>query len=446
MTTSTAAPAVTGPDARSVRRFQTRVAVCAGGGEVCDGWVLGVVGAALPLARSDLALGTTATGLIGASSLIGIFIGGLAFGRLTDRIGRQRMYLIDLLVFLVGSLLQLTVGSGTELFLVRLVMGMAVGADYAIAGALVAEFAPPARRGRLLGSLIAFWYVGYVMATLAGLAMAAHLEGPHVWRWILATSTLPSLVVLLARLGTPESPRWLAAQGRHQEADAVCRRRLGCTLAELDADAGPSTRRPSLFSPAYRGRALFTSTFWLCQVTPFFAISTFAPQVLSSLGATGGATEVVLNTFLLLGCVCGVVLMDRTGRRPLLIVPFVVATVALLVLGVLPNGPAPLIALCFAAFALSHAAGSTLQAVYPSEVFPTEIRATGIGFAAACSRIGGAVGTFLVPTALDAWGVGAVMLCGAALSLFGAAISLRAAPETRGMELSRAGTPDAPHT
>ncbi|MFF9359852.1 MFS transporter [Streptomyces griseoluteus] len=442
MTTSTpTAPAATRPDARTVRRFQTRIAVCAGGGEVCDGWVLGVVGAALPLARDDLALGTTATGLIGASSLIGIFLGGLAFGRLTDRVGRQRMYLIDLLVFVAGSLLQLAVGSGTELFLVRLVMGMAVGADYAIAGALVAEFAPPARRGRLLGSLIAYWYVGYVLATLTGLAMAAGLEGPSVWRWILATSAVPSAVVLLARLGTPESPRWLAARGRHREADAVCRRWLGHTLAELGDDVRPFPDRPGLFSAAYRGRALFTGTFWLCQVTPFFALSTFAPQVLASLGTAGGATEVVLNTFLLVGCLCGVLLLDRVGRRPLLVVPFFVATAALLVLGVAPGGPAALTAVCFAAFALSHAAGSTLQAVYPSEVFPTEIRATGIGFAAACSRVGGAVGTFLVPAALTSWGVGAVMLCGAAVSLLGAAVSLRAAPETRGLALARTGAP-----
>ncbi|WP_330172572.1 MFS transporter [Streptomyces sp. NBC_01498] len=431
-------------DKRRIRRFQTRITVCAGGGEVCDGWILGVVGAALPLARDDLGLSSFETGLIGAATLVGIFFGGLVFGRITDRIGRQRMYLLDLLVFLVGSLLQLVVDGAAQLFAVRLVMGIAVGADYAIAGALVAEFAPRERRGRLLASLIAFWYVGYTLAAAVGFTVAARSTDPSVWRWILASSALPSLVVLVARLGTPESPRWLASKGRYAEADAISRKWLGTGLHGTAADAMPTPRTglAALFTRPYRRRTAFTSLFWLCQVTPFFAIATFAPQVLASLGAADeGVSEVVLNLFLLLGCLSGVWLMDRVGRRPLLIHPFLVAAGALLVLGLWPQGPRWVIVACFALFALFHAASSTLQAVYPSEVFPTGIRATGIGFAAAMSRLGAAVGTFLVPMALQEWGAGAVMLCGCALSLAGALVSAAWAPETSGLSLSRASAP-----
>lgn len=135
--------------------------------------MLGVVGAALPLARDDLQLSALDTGLVGSASLVGLFFGGLVFGWLTDKVGRQKMYLIDLLVFLLGSLLQLVVQDAAQLLLVRFVMGAAVGADYAIAGALVAEFAPPRRRGRLLASLIVFWYVGYTLATAFGIALTS---------------------------------------------------------------------------------------------------------------------------------------------------------------------------------------------------------------------------------------------------------------------------------
>ncbi|MDT0572623.1 MFS transporter [Streptomyces sp. DSM 3412] len=439
-----ASSAPTTPEERRVHRFQTRIAVCAGGGEVCDGWILGVVGTALPLARADLALTSLQTGLIGAATLIGIFFGGIVFGRLTDRFGRQKMYLFDLLVFLVGSVLQLVVDSAPQLFAVRLLMGVAVGADYAIAGALVAEFAPPARRGRLLASLIAFWYVGYTLAATVGLALSSWSTDPSLWRWILASSAVPSLVVLLARLGTPESPHWLASKGRYAEADAISRRWLGTGHDGTGAERTPAARTglATLFSRPYRRRTAFTSLFWLCQITPFFAISTFAPQVLASLGAgDDGTSEVALNLFLLLGCVSGVWLMDRVGRRHLLIHPFLVTAGALLVLGLWPHGPQWAIAGCFAVFALFHAASSTLQAVYPSEVFPTEIRATGIGFAAATSRVGGAVGTFLVPVGLQEWGVSAVVLCGCALSLVGALVSVAWAPETSGLSLSRSSAP-----
>jgi putative MFS transporter len=471
-----AATVPTTPEERRVHRFQTRVTVCAGGGEVCDGWILGVVGTALPLARADLALTSLQTGLIGAATLIGIFFGGIVFGRLTDRFGRQKMYLFDLLVFLVGSVLQLAVDNALQLFAVRLLMGAAVGADYAIAGALVAEFAPPERRGRLLASLIAFWYVGYTLAATVGLALSSLSTDPSLWRWILASSAVPSLVVLVARLGTPESPHWLASRGRFAEADAISRRWLGTgydgtgtegTLPARSGRAGTEAdgtrdertrddrsrddrsrdeRTPAglaaLFSRPYRRRTAFTSLFWLCQITPFFAISTFAPQVLASLGAgDDGTGEVALNLFLLLGCLSGVLLMDRVGRRRLLIHPFLVTAAALLALGLWPHGPRWAIVGCFAVFALFHAASSTLQAVYPSEVFPTGIRATGIGFAAAVSRVGGAVGTFLVPVGLQEWGVSAVVLCGCALSLVGALVSVAWAPETSGLSLSTSSAP-----
>ncbi|MEU0705096.1 MFS transporter [Streptomyces bacillaris] len=433
-------------DRRRVRRFENRITVSAGGGEVCDGWVLGVVGAAMPLARDDLALTPAWTGLIGSASLIGLFFGGLLFGRLTDRIGRQRMYLIDLMVFLVGSLAQLVVQDAVQLLAVRLVMGAAVGADYAIAGALVAEFAPPHRRGRLLASLIVFWYVGYTLATAFGIVAAQLTDAPSLWRWILASSAIPSLVVLLARLGTPESPSWLASKGRRAEAEAISRRWLGRDLDPPDVDREPvRTGHRALFSPGYVRRTLFTSLFWLCQVTPFFAISTFAPQVLGLLGApSDGTGELLLNGFLLVGCLSGMAVINRIGRRTLLIWPFAVTAAALLALGLWPHAPHAVIALCFGVFALFHAASSVLQAVYPSEVFPTEIRATGIGFAAAASRIGAAVGTFLVPLGLAAWGVGPVMLLGCALSLVGVLVSVAWAPETRGLELERVSRPDAP--
>ncbi|MFS0698245.1 MFS transporter [Streptomyces nitrosporeus] len=436
-------PGPTGKEARRIRRFETRIAVCAGGGEICDGWVLGVVGAALPLARDDLRLTPAWVGLIGSASLIGLFLGGLVFGWLTDKIGRQKMYLIDLLVFLIGSLLQLVVQDPVQLLAVRLVMGAAVGADYAIAGALVAEFVSPARRGRLLASLIVFWYVGYTLATGLGIAMASLTDDASAWRWILASSALPSLVVLLARLGTPESPSWLASKGRIAEAEAISRRRLGRELERPAAEDPPvRTRHTTLFAPEYLRRTLFTSLFWLCQVTPFFAISTFAPQVLGLLGAPdNGLGELLLNVFLLVGCLTGMAVIDRVGRRALLLWPFCVTAVALLVLGLWPQAHQGVVALCFGVFALFHAGSSVLQAVYPSEVFPTAIRATGIGLAAAVSRIGAAAGTFLVPLGLQAWGVGAVMLLGCAVSVLGALVTAAWAPETGGLEPARASRP-----
>lgn len=436
-----AAPAST----KQVRRFESRIGFCASGGKFCDGWILGVIGVALPLASSELGLSASWEGLLGSASLIGLFFGGLIFGRLTDQLGRQKMFLATLLTFLACSVLQLIVTDATQLLIVRLVMGLAVGADYAIAGALIAEFASKRRRGPMLAGMVVWWYLGFSMAASMGVGAAAVL--PHsdsLWRWILASSALPAVVMLVSRIGIPESPRWLASKGQLDKARDIAQRYLGITDTD-EILAEPQTR-PSysaLFSAANVRKTALTSLFWLAQVTPFFAIYTFLPQVLNGLNISVGAKlgEILLYMFLFVGSFVGATLINRLGRRKLLIWPFAVTSTTLLCLGIWSDAPTPVVVTCFVVFALFNAASSVLQMLYPSEIFPTEIRSTGIGFAAAMSRIGAAVGTFLLPIGMEAWGTGPVMLLGCAILVMGLVISIMWAPETTHLELSEACQP-----
>ncbi|WP_460958815.1 MFS transporter [Parasphingorhabdus pacifica] len=425
-----------------MRRFETRVGFCASGGKFCDGWILGVIGVALPLASSGLGLSPSWEGLIGAASLIGLFIGGLIFGWVTDQVGRQKMFLITLLTFLTCSLLQLIVTDAVQLLVVRIVMGLAVGADYAIAGALIAEFASKQRRGPMLAGMIVWWYLGFsVSASLGVVATAVLPDDGSLWRWILASSAAPAVVMLISRIGIPESPRWLASKGHVAKARDIAERYLG---AEADDDIfkeqPAQASYASLFSARHVRKTALTSLFWMAQVAPFFAIYTFLPQVLRGLNIDVGDTlgEILLYGFLFIGSFAGAALINRVGRRRLLILPFVVTALTLLCLGVWPTAPGAVVVVCFITFALFNSASGVLQMLYPSEIFPTEIRSTGIGFAAAMSRIGAAVGTFLLPLGLDAWGVGPVMLLGCAFLVMGLVVSVAWAPETTNLELSKA--------
>ncbi|GAB2738554.1 MFS transporter [Salinifilum aidingensis] len=445
---STSAPSGAGtPTAKQVHRFQTRIGFCASGGKFCDGWILGVIGVALPLATSELGLTTSWQGLIGAASLIGLFIGGLVFGWVTDQLGRQRMFLFTLVTFLVCSALQLVVTDAAQLFAVRLVMGLAVGADYAIAGALIAEFMSKQRRGPMLAGMITWWYLGFSLSASTGVAAAALLPADgSLWRWILASSSAPAAVMLVSRIGIPESPRWLASKGRMSEAQDIAERYLGATSAdELLAEPRTRTRYGALFSPANVRKTALTSLFWMAQVTPFFAIYTFLPRVLNGLHIRVNATlgEILLYLFLFVGSLVGALLINRVGRRKLLIWPFGVTAMTLLVLGVWADAPTIVVVICFIIFALFNAASSVLQMLYPSEIFPTDIRSTGIGFAAAMSRIGAAVGTFLLPIGMASWGVAPIMLLGCGVLLMGLVISAAWAPETTRLELSEASRPQS---
>jgi putative MFS transporter len=431
----------TAPDPRKTR-FIYRLSGIIAGGMFIDGFILGSIGLVMPALSADLNLSFAWQGLIGASALIGIFFGGPIGGYLADKIGRKPMFIVDLAIFLVGSAAQFFVGEAWHLFVIRLVMGMAIGADYAIGWPLLAEFSPAKLRGKLLAFQEVAWYVGYLGSYALGYFMSIAIDAD--WRVILGMSTIPSLIVFLLRLGTPESPRWLLSKGRVEEAMAIANQYMEPSdVREMEADKRERTSFRKLFSPDYRKATVFICVFWVCNVTPYFAIATFAPIVLESLGVEDGLSgALMLNGVVVAGSLAAMFLIERVGRRKLSIPPMWIAAVALVVIGLFAHVSPLVILLCFVTFSFANAVSTALTGVYPGEVFPTEIRGAGVGFGTAVSRIGAAAGTFLLPLSVDGLGVGITMLFAAAVCVIGAVVSQYMAPETRGLSLSEASAPN----
>lgn len=418
-------------------------------GQGLDGYDLGVISVVLPVVILQLNMSPVWAGLIGASSLIGIFFGGPIFGALTDRFGRRVTFVVDLVIFLVTALLQSITTDPVELFVIRLVMGLAIGAEYAIGATMLAEFCPAKGRGRRIAGLEVSWYVGYVLAVAIsyGLLDLVHLP----WNWVLATGAVPAACCLVLRRGLPESPRWLLRHGRDEDARRVIDTYLGGDeyFHEEDfqsekPDASRHARR-ALFAKDQRSRTVFACVFYACLVAPYFAIFTFAPVVLGALGISNEAAgTITINALAACGALAGMFAIERIGRRKLLIIPFWIMAAALLVVGIWSHAAVAVIVLCFASFAFFNAAASDLTPVYPTELFPTDIRTTGTGLATAASRIGAAVGTFLLPMGLATLGVGPSMLVAAGICLVGVVSSHLLAPETTGMSLARATDAAAP--
>jgi putative MFS transporter len=425
--------------ARGERGFLRRLTLATAWGEGLDGYDLGVLSVVLPLIAAGMHISPLWAGLIGASSLIGIFLGSPIVGYLTDRFGRRRLFLIDIVAFVILGLLQGVVTEPWQLFVVRLLLGVAIGAEYAIGAAMLAEFAPTRGRGRRLSKLLVFWYGGYLVSVVAAYALV-DLAG-WSWRWVLVTSAVPALVVLALRIGLPESPRWLMHQGRVDEARAIVDRHLGGEAHFHGEEYGlekPGAGWRDLFAPGLRRRTIFVCTFWACLVAPYFAIFTFAPQVFAALQlADPRAGTIAANGIAAVGAVVGMLTIERMGRRRQLIGPFWIMAAALLVVGVWTHAPALVIVVCFALFSFFNALSGNLTAVYPIEVFPTDVRSTGVGIASAFSRIGAAIGTFLLPVGISTIGIGASMVIGAALCAVGALVSQTLAPETTGLTLTR---------
>ncbi|MFK0309886.1 MFS transporter [Pseudomonas sp. NPDC090233] len=423
--------------------FHRKLTVYSAGGPFLDGYVLSIIGVAMLQITNALQLSAFWEGLIAASALIGVFLGGFLGGWFTDKYGRKVLYLVDLIAIVGFSVAQFWVESAWALFAWRLLIGIAVGADYPIATSLLAEFLPRKQRGPLLAAMVLMWFAGAAVAYLVG-ELLLRVGGEEGWRWVLASALVPGALFLIARSGTPESPRWLLSKGRTAEADAVIKKVYGPDYSIADLPE-PANQKPvsvwSLFHSGYGKRMAFVTLFWTCAIVPLFAIYAFAPKVLQALKLTGdwAAYGSIAITFLFtLGCLLATKLINRLGRRKMLIHSFLWSGLSLVLLGVFPDASPTTVLVLFGAYAVLIGGAQVLEYVYPNELFPTEIRATAVGLATSLSRIGAAVGTYLVPISLAAYGVANTMFAAAIISLFGALISWWLAPETSQLDLQQA--------
>lgn len=425
-------------------RFHIRTVVSGTGGQFSDGFVLGIIGIAVSMAAGPLQLNALWMGLLGAASLAGLFLGSLIAGPLADKHGRRTIFAWDMLLFAGISASQFFVNTPEQLLVLRLLLGLTLGFDYVVSKSLVTEFAPRQYRGRLLSILAAAWAGGYVAAYLVGFAIRD--TGPDAWRVMLALSGIPALLVLPLRMGVPESPIWLMAKGRVAEAKEIVKSKFGpnVTLPEATTPtANLGSKWAELFSKRWRKNTLVGCVFYTCQVIPFFALGTFSPRVLEALNVqdkfVGG---LVYNVLLMIGAVLGLLCIDRISRRAFLIGTFYLSAVGLAALAYGGFGSTGTI-IAFGFFACVLAAAVNLEFVYPAELFPTHLRASGIGMAVAASRFGSAFATFLLPIAVQSLGVQTALGVCVGVLLIGGVFCHLFAPETSTQHLASMSPQDA---
>lgn len=423
-----------------LQAFHLRAAAASFGGVFCDGFGLGTIGLVLELATSELQLNSQWLGLLAGGALLGLFFGALATGPFIDRYGRRPVFTCNMLILSVLSALQFFVSSGAQLLALRLAIGFLLGTDYVVSKTLLTEFTPTAYRGRLMSTLSVAWAGGYACAYFVCYALSSlHADA---WRWMLATSAVPCLLMVPLRLTLPESPLWLVAMGRQGEASRIIQRRLGTQVDIPVAPAASEVHRVRwhmLFSSRWRRRSIVACVFFTCQTIPYFAVGTFVARIIKALHVQSGfAGGVLYNASLLLGAIVGLIIIDRISRRAFLVGSYTLSAATLLLLTI-ADTPDPVVTIgLFAVFAGVLSSSSNLVYVYLPELFPTGLRGSGIGLAIASSRIGSAVSTYLLPVIVTDWGARVALALCAAVLLTGAAICYGWAPETRGVRLAAA--------
>ncbi|MDR1431507.1 MAG: MFS transporter [Propionibacteriaceae bacterium] len=436
-------------DDAQMNPFLKKVVFFSSGGSFLDGYVLSIIGVALVELSSALSLSAVDSALIGAAALAGIFAGSIIGGRMTDWLGRRKMFILDVTAIGLASLGSVFIADAAQLVALRFLLGFFIGADYPIATSLIAEFVPKKHRAIGMGIVSAAWYLGATVAAFVGFALYGVGGG---WRWMLGSAIIPCAVLLIGRHDIPESPRWLAQRGREADARAVMAKVYGEGIEIDEAIGGPGKDAAKggfapIFRQGYLGRIVYLGILILCQVVPMYAMYTFGPRIMEAFGLGSGQLAVLgeasVSLFFLIGSIPAMFWLNSMGRRPLLIGSLALMALGLLIPGVAPGANIAVIVVAFAGYAFFSGGPGILQWLYPNELFPTEVRATAVGVAIAISRIGVVVSTYGLPLFLEAYGIGPTMLVGCGLLLVGLVLSIFMAPETRGLTLSQACSLDS---
>ncbi|MCC6176580.1 MAG: MFS transporter [Chloroflexi bacterium] len=410
------------------RPFHARVTALAGLAFLGNGLDLSVVSFALNGMRAEWELTATQVGFVLPMAGLGQLAGAIAFGSLSDRIGRRLAFAIT--STLAGLAIGLAALAPNPVVLALLVLlgGLGIGGVAPAAGALLSEFAPPAYRGRMMAWTQVFWVIGWSIAATAG----GWFEQSLGWRGILGVGALPMVLGYVSWLLIPESPRFLLARGRTAEAEALAAQlaeRYGITIP-LVAPATGSRRMSllaqvaALWSPTYRRRTFALWTTWMAMNTVFAGPINWMPVLLAGVGAENPLRLSALVGYAMLpGAFVSVVTIDRSGRRPLMMLSLAVAGFGAAIAAL---GRDPLwLVLGGCALSAGALAAWPVALAWSSEQYPTNLRGTAAGWAAAASRIGSVSAPIAIGVLITASsGEHLAALAPFAVLLFGAVVSV----------------------
>lgn len=403
-------------------------------GQITCGYALGISGTALSNAAHYIQINDLWTGLIGAGALIGL-AGSIVIGRLSDKIGRRKLLMINMYILAGLTLLHLTTNNFLFTFIIRIGIGLMIAIDYTVGNALLTEWLPKGEDSKRQSHLLIYWTLGFIASYVVGTYLTGF--GKHTWQIILATGAIPALITAIFRsiFRLPASPSWLASQGKIKTANKVLRKHMGRKWVIPKGFLKRNKSNPDiswgiLFSKKYLRRTLVGGIFYACQAFSFFGISIFLPILLKGMGINDPKISgIIYNGGILVGVSFGILIFNRISRRMFLISNFLISAILIGILALVPLN-SQLQLLIFTIFAIVLSSGLVLDYPYPTELFDIKIRGTGVGTCITISRIGAAAGTFLLPILTHNGGANLAMLvCGAVL-LFSFIVCLIWAPET----------------
>lgn len=417
------------------------------------GYDISNIAGALLFLETDLGLGNAELGGLATAVVIGQIIGALFGGSLSNSIGRKKTMFVIAAGYILFSVISGLAPGYLTLLLARLFLGISIGIALAVVPVFIAESSPTNVRG---GLLVAY-QVTTVIGIIAGYLVCWGLALIESWRLMLGLAALPALIVLILLLRTRETPHWLMLKGREDEAATALRalepdrdidHEIALIRGELTQDSG---RLVDMF----RGHLLKATMFviglgFFIQITGINATIYYAPSIFESMGFEGYGSllglPAVVQTFALVAVIVSMFIVDRLGRRPVLLtgIGIMIVSTLVLVLVFSLGGEAGSTqwgtiggVIGIIAFTMGYTFGfGSLVWVYAGETFPSKYRALGASLMLTSDLVANAIVAQFFPGLLDLIGGAGVFLVFGVLAVLAFLFVFRFAPETKGRDLT----------
>lgn len=437
-------------DELPLSRFHWKLLVVSGLGWMFDAMDILIVSSVVAAISSEWKLDATTSQWINSANVAGLFFGALGAGWLADRVGRKTVFQLTLLMYSLFNGLSALATGAAVLMLLRFLAGLGLGGELPVASTLVSEFSPAKQRGMLVVLLESFWAYGSVLAALIGFLVVPSLG----WRVAFLIGALPAFYVLILRRSLPESPRFLISQGRYSEAEAIVRQ-IANESGEVASSPEPlpaytasqaPVRVGELFSARYLSRTVVLWVLWATMNFSYYGIFLWLPLQFVRKGFT-------LNDALLFNLIIAVAqipgyfsaayFVERLGRKATLIAYLLGAAVGAFFFGqvALVGNDVASILIWGSVISFFNLGAWGVVYTYTPELYPTRLRGTGAGWAAAVGRLF----AFLAPLSIAfqiavLGGDQTVFLVFTAVMLLGGLVVLALGMETRGRRLEELAT------
>jgi MFS family permease len=441
-------------DDAKVNRFQMKIMFVSGMGFFTDAYDLFVIGIVVKILTDQWHLSATQISLLSSLTLAASAVGALLFGRVADMVGRKKMYGFEVLILAAGAIASAFSPNITWLLIFRVILGIGIGGDYPVSATIMSEYAGKASRGKLVGLVFAMQAAGLIVGPLvAVILLAAGVDHNLTWRLLLGLGAIPGLAVFYLRRQIHETPRFATAGGAHDEAEAAIAEATGVAAASSGPKGESKAATKQSFTQGWvtlaRNRRLLrwvigASLAWCFLDFAYYGNTIASPTIIGLLSPTASLTHGTLIqlgifvVFALPGYFVAIRYIDTMGRKTIQLMGFTMMALTYGLIAVIPSVSttvAPFVIIFGVSYFFTEFGPNTTTFIYPAEIFPTEVRTTSHGIAAALGKMGGFAGTYLFTDMLNSWGIRGAEGVAGGVACLGIIVTAAFLPEPKGKTL-----------